>query len=67
MAKNMATFCPCPKTLLAANLRNFALMALVEEVSEQPSTDYAAQLSVDSLMHIHNEKQENIQNVQYKE
>ena len=35
MAKNVAAFCPCPKTLPEAKLKSFGLMALAEEISRQ--------------------------------
>lgn len=36
--KNVAALCLCPKSLSEAKLKNFGLMALVEEISRQ-STD----------------------------
>ena len=35
LAKNEASFCPCPKNLSEAKLKSFELMALAEETSRQ--------------------------------
>ena len=37
LVKNVAAFCPCPKSLPEANVKSFGLIPLVEEVAKQPS------------------------------
>ena len=34
--KNVAAFCPCPKSLPEAKVKRFRLIALTKEVSKQP-------------------------------
>lgn len=36
VARGVAAFCPCPKNLLVAKLKNNGLDSLVEEISKQP-------------------------------
>jgi hypothetical protein len=39
LAKNAASFCHYPKKVSEAKSKNFALMALAEQISRQPSND----------------------------
>ena len=39
LAKNVATFCPCLKTLSEAKMKKFGLILLADEISKQPSVD----------------------------
>lgn len=50
----MTVFCPVQKNLPGAKLNSYGLTALEEEISKQPSVDYAVQLLVTSLMYIYN-------------
>ena len=39
LVENVATFCPCPKSLSDANVKKFGLILLAEEISKQSSID----------------------------
>ena len=39
LVKNVATFCPCLKSLPEAKVKRLRLIALTKEVSETPTTD----------------------------
>lgn len=36
LAKNLGIFCPCPKILYEAKLKNYGLISVVEEISRHP-------------------------------
>lgn len=36
LAKNVAAFCPCPKSVSEVKLKCFGLIALAEKISKQP-------------------------------
>lgn len=38
--KSVAAFCPCPKSLPDAKVKRFILIALIKEVSKNPSIDF---------------------------
>ena len=40
LMKNVAAFCPCPKSLPEAKVKSFTLIPPTEEISKQPSTDF---------------------------
>ena len=44
--KNVATFCPCLKSLPEAKVKTFRLFALSKEVSKKPSRDFVLWLSL---------------------
>ena len=44
--KNVATFCPCLKSLPEAKLKRLRLIALTKEVSKKPSRDFVLWLSL---------------------
>lgn len=56
LAKNVAAFCPCPKSLPEAKLMSFGLIPLAEEISK-PSIDSVLWLLMFTLMKIYNEKE----------
>ena len=39
LVKNVAAFCPCPKSLLEAKVKRFGLILLSEKISKQSSID----------------------------
>ena len=44
--KNVATFCPCLKSLPEAKVKRLRLIALTKEVSKKPSRDFVLWLSL---------------------
>ena len=44
--KNVATFCPCLKSLPEAKVKRLRLIALSKEVSKKPSRDFVFWLSL---------------------
>ena len=44
--KNVATFCPCLKSLPEAKMKRLRLIALTKEVSEMPIMDFVLWLSL---------------------
>jgi hypothetical protein len=40
LVKNVATFCPCLKSLLEAKVKRLRIIALTKEVSKKPSRDF---------------------------
>jgi hypothetical protein len=46
LVKNVATFCPCLKSLPEAKVKRLRLIALTKEVSKNPSRDFVLWLSV---------------------
>jgi hypothetical protein len=40
LVKNVATFCPCQKSLPESNVKRFMLIALKKEVSKKPIRDF---------------------------
>jgi hypothetical protein len=46
LAKNVATFCPCLKSLPEAKMKRLRLIALTKEVSKYPSKDFVLWLSL---------------------
>jgi hypothetical protein len=54
LMKNVATFCPCLKSLPEANVKRFKLNALKKEASKRPSRDFVLWLSVrESILNNH--------------
>jgi hypothetical protein len=50
LVKNMAAFCPCPKSLPKAKMRRIRSIALAKEVSEQPGINSIVWLPKLTLM-----------------
>ena len=50
LLKNMAAFCPCPKSLPEAKVKRFRLIALTKEVSKQPGINSVVWLLKFTLM-----------------
>ena len=46
LVKNVATFCPCLKSLPEAKVKRLRLIALTKEVSKKPSRDFVLWLSL---------------------
>ena len=46
LVKNVATFCPCLKSLPEAKVKRLELIALTKEVSKKPSRDFVLWLSL---------------------
>ena len=46
LVKNVATFCPCMKSLPEAKVKRLRLIALTKEVSKKPSRDFVLWLSL---------------------
>jgi hypothetical protein len=46
LVKNVATFCPCLKSLSEAKVKKLGLIALIKEVSKKPSRDFVLWLSL---------------------
>ena len=46
LVKNVAAFCPCPKSLPEAKVKRLRLIALTKEVSKKPSRDFVLWLSL---------------------
>jgi hypothetical protein len=46
LVKNVATFCPCPKSLPEAKVKRLRLIALTKEISKKPSRDFVLWLSL---------------------
>ena len=46
LVKNVATFCPCLKSLPEAKMKRLRLIALTKEVSKYPSKDFVLWLSL---------------------
>ena len=53
LAKNMATFCHCPKILSEVKLKSFGSMSLAEEISRQLSVVTVTELLVISLIQMY--------------
>ena len=50
LVKNVAAFCPCPKSLPEAKVKRFRLIALTKEVSKQPGINSVVWLLKFTLM-----------------
>ena len=46
LVKNVATFCPCLKSLPETKVKRLRLIALTKEVSKKPSRDFVLWLSL---------------------
>ena len=46
LVKNVATFCPCLRSLPEAKVKKFILIALTKEVSRKPNRDFVLWLSL---------------------
>ena len=46
LVMNVATFCPCPKSLPEFKVKRLRLIALTKEVSKKPSRDFVLWLSL---------------------
>ena len=46
LVKNVATFCPCLKSLPETKVKSIRLIALTREVSKKPSRDFVLWLSL---------------------
>ena len=46
LVKNVATFCPCLKSLPEAKVKRLVLIALTKEVSKKPSRDFVLWLNL---------------------
>jgi hypothetical protein len=44
LAKNFATFCPCPETLREANFKGKGLINVAEEISRYPGIQAVSQV-----------------------
>ena len=58
LVKKVAAFCPCPKNLPEAKVKNFGLIPLTEEISKQPRIDFVVRLLLFMLIKIYNEKKQ---------
>jgi hypothetical protein len=58
LGKNVAEFCPCPKSLPGAKLKSFRLILLAEEISKQSSTASVMWLLVFTPMMAYNEMEQ---------
>ena len=71
LVNEVATFCPCPKSLPKAKVKSFRLIPLAEEISKQCRIHSVLGLLVFMLIKISNEKeqveQSKLQNVSFKE
>ena len=53
LVKNVATFCPCLKSLPEAKVKRLRLIALTKEVSKKPSRDFILWLSLMKSLNKH--------------
>jgi hypothetical protein len=53
LVKNVATFCPCLKSLPEVKMKRLRLIALTKEVSKKPSRDFVLWLSLMKSLNKH--------------
>lgn len=65
LVKNVAAFCPCPKSLPEAKVKRFRLITLTMEVSKKPSFNFA--LLIASILIKHSKlRVKKLQNIWFK-